>query len=191
MMVTGLRQAISRLNEKGARQAWSVLFATAVVTAACSNEEDARVDPRADAGLQDTGSDHQQQPDGDPDGQASPDAPEDRSLFDIVEDRAPDADAGMEADGGDDCPIVDGGCSDGCVPAYGRPYDSGAECLGPKQLLVCFDQWETPPAQALPFEAPDGTCWMVYPPCYKLVEIGWDMSGTCDMAAMQGADPCP
>lgn len=105
-----------------------------------------------------------------------------------------DALVDVASDGVDSCPIVNGACSDGCVPSRGSRYDATNDCLGEPDLLACYDQFETPPAQALPMRAPDQSCWLVYPAAYKLDELGWVRVNQgdpfCDPTAIMTAPYC-
>jgi hypothetical protein len=98
------------------------------------------------------------------------------------------------ADTSNPCPIVDGGCTEGCLAAHGSRYGTGAKCLNKSILLLCYDQFETPPDQALPMMSPDQNCWMVFPQVKEFEEQGWKSvlasDGGCDLQAMLGAKTC-
>jgi len=179
---------MSRWNSRSrATIAVAVLVGAAMATSGCSDEhqtQPAEVDAADEApGAQDGSV--SEAPDDSLDGGPGADA--------LHQADAMPSDSGRDA--GDPCPIVDGGCIEGCVPSHGSPFEVSEQCLGAPQLLVCFDQFETPPAQALPMMAPDQTCWIVYPAAQKLEDLGWvgaeHSSGICDVVTLQSAKPCP
>lgn len=69
----------------------------------------------------------------------------------------------------EDCPVVDGGCAQGCGMCGGNAYDIERKCIVRSALVACYDPaHEYPPASPVGMLDPCGQCWILFNPPHAI-----------------------
>ena len=114
---------------------------------------------------------------------------------DALPDLGDSSSQGNQADGDNEdagCSIVDGGCSEGCVPCMGYRYDTELGCRYPWHIMVCFNTYGIyPPASPVAQLDPEGNCWILTnppPEMYGGDDSAWTNGGTACVAGLPHPD---